>query len=96
MKEIIALGAYVELCFLGTLPLIQRKHPRDMVNLIRQIGANQCILTTDSFHDWPPPVPEIMRMCIASLLELGISEHEMKMMVQRNPAKLLGIEEICH
>ena len=92
MKEAIRLGAYVEFCFLGTLPLLQRKHPRDMVNLIREVGADRCILTTDSFYDWVPPEPEIMRMGIANLLELGISEDEMRMMVQHNPAKLLGLE----
>lgn len=92
MKEAISLGAYVEFCFLGTLPLIQRKHPRDMVSLIREIGAEHCVVSTDSFYDWTPPEPEIMRMCIASLLELGISEEEMRMMVKDNPAKLLGLE----
>lgn len=91
MKEAISLGAYVEFCFLGTLPLIQRKHPRDMVSLIREIGAEHCVVSTDSFYDWVPPEPEIMRMCIASLLELGVSKEEMKLMVQDNPAKLLGL-----
>ena len=78
MKEVVSLGAYIEFCFLGTLPLIQRKHPRDMVKLIKEIGAERCILTTDAFYDWVPPVPEIMRMGIACLLELGISENEMR------------------
>jgi hypothetical protein len=91
MKEAGSLGAYVEFCFLGTLPLIQRKHPRDMVALIREVGADRCVLTTDSFYDWVPPQPEIMRMGIATLLELGISAEEMKMMVQINPASLLGL-----
>jgi hypothetical protein len=92
IKEITKLGAYVEFCYLGTLPLIQRKHPRDMVKLIQEIGAERCILSTDSFYDWPPPVPEMMRMCIANLLKLGISETELRMMVQSNPAKLLDLE----
>lgn len=92
MREVSRSGAYVEFCFLGTLPLLQRKHPRDMVNLIREVGAERCILTTDSFYDWVPPEPEIMRMGIANLLELGISEDEMRMMVQHNPAKLLGLD----
>ncbi|MFX0201189.1 MAG: DUF6282 family protein [Candidatus Hodarchaeota archaeon] len=92
MKAVSSLGAYVEFCFLGTLPLIQRKHPRDMVSLIREVGAERCILSSDLFYDWPPPEPEIMRMCIACLLNLGISEEEMRMMVQSNPAKLLALE----
>jgi Tat protein secretion system quality control protein TatD with DNase activity len=91
MKEAIRLGAYVEFCFLGTLPLIQRKHPRDMVSLIREIGAEHCVLSTDSFYDWVPPEPEIMRMGIANLLELGVSKEEMKLMVQDNQVKLLDL-----
>jgi len=92
MKEICSLGAYVEFCFLGTLPLLQRKHPRDMVNLIREVGADRCILTTDSIYDWVPPEPEIMRMGISNLTALGISEQEMRTMVQDNPAKLLRLD----
>lgn len=92
MKEVRRCGAYAEFCFLGTLPLLQRKHPRDMVNLIKEVGADRCILTTDLFYDWVPPEPEIMRMGIANLLESGITEDEMRIMVQYNPATLLGLE----
>ncbi len=94
MQEVSRLGGYVEFCFLGTLPLLQRKHPKDMVNLIKEVGAHRCILTTDLFYDWVPPEPEIMRMGIANLLESGITEHEMRLMVQQNPAALLGLEEV--
>ena len=82
----------VEFCFLGTLSLLQDKHPRDMVKLVKEVGADRCILSTDSFFDWVPPEPEIMRMAIANLLELGITKEEMRVMVQRNPAVLLGLE----
>ena len=92
MKALSDMGAYVEFCYLGTLPLLQDKHPRDMAKLIRAVGAERCILTTDAFFDWVPPEPEMMRMCIATLLEMGITEQEMRIMVQRNPAVLLGLE----
>jgi hypothetical protein len=35
---------------------------------------------------------EVMRMAIANLLELGITNEEMMTMVQRNPAVLLDLE----
>jgi hypothetical protein len=92
MKEMASLDAYVEFCFLGMLPLLQHKHPRDMARLIREVGAERCILSSDSFYDWPPPVPELMRMGIASLLEVGITDDEIKIMVQHNPACLLGLD----
>lgn len=91
MKKIVELGAYIEFCFLGTLPLIQRKQPKDMVELIREIGTKRCILTTDAFYDWPPPAPEIMRMGIACMLELGISEEDVRIMIHHNPLTLLGM-----
>ena len=63
-----------------------------MVNLIKEMGADRCILTTDLFYDWVPPEPEIIRMGIANLLESGIAEDVMRIMVQYTPAKLLGLE----
>lgn len=90
MRNVCDAGGYVELCFLSTW--LQRKHPRDMVNLIKEVGAERCILTTDTFYDWMPPEPEIMRMSIAILLKLGISEDEVRTMVQHNPVKLLGLD----
>ena len=92
MKEFAGTGGYVEFCFLGTLSLLQDKHPRDMFKLIKEVGPDRCILSTDSFFDWVPPAPEIMRMAIANLLQLGITKEEMRMMVQRNPAVLLDLE----
>jgi len=92
MKEFAEAGGYVEFTFIGTLPLLQDKHPRDMVKLVKEVGAERCILSTDSFFDWVPPAPEILRMAIASFLELGVTKEEIRMMVQRNPAVLLGLE----
>ena len=92
MKEFAEAGGYVEFTFIGTLSLLQDKHPRDMVKLVKEVGAERCILSTDSFFDWVPPAPEILRMAIASFLELGVTKEEIRMMVQRNPAVLLGLE----
>ena len=47
-----------------------------------QIGASAA---------WDAPSPELLRMFIASLLALGIDDAEIRLMVQENSAKLLGL-----
>jgi predicted metal-dependent phosphotriesterase family hydrolase len=42
---------------------------------------------------WNPPPHELMRMYIASLLSLGIEEESIRIMIQRNPAKILELDE---
>jgi hypothetical protein len=91
IKQLSEMGVYIELCFLNTLPMVQQKHPREKVEIIKEIGPEKCIISTDTFYSWVPPEPEIMRMNIACFLELGLKEDEIKIMVQYNPSKLLGI-----
>lgn len=92
IREMAKKGAYVEFCALGTLPMFQRIHPRRIAEIIKELGADKCILSTDAFFTWTPPAPEMMRMFIACLLEAGLTEEEISMMVKTNPAKLLDID----
>jgi len=91
MKEMVRLGGMVEFCFIGALPLRQRFHPKQIVEFIRELGPEHCVLSTDAFYDWTPPAPEMLRMFIAALVELGISREDIKLMVQNNPARLLNV-----
>jgi hypothetical protein len=91
LKLMAELGAYIEICFLSTLPLEQHKHPREKAELIKGVGPQHCVISTDTFYSWVPPAPELLRMSIACYLELGIKEDDIRTMVQRNPAKLLGL-----
>jgi hypothetical protein len=86
-----SLGAYVEICALGLMPLFQRTTPNDFKKLIQTIGAEHCILTSDSFFEWAPSGPEMLRMLISALLEVGVKKDEIVQMVQVNPCTLLNI-----
>ncbi len=89
--EMASLGAYVEICALGLMPLFQRVTPKEFKKTIETIGADHCILTSDSFFEWAPSGPEMLRMLIASLLEVGVKEEEIVEMIQVNPKRLLHL-----
>jgi hypothetical protein len=92
-KEVANRGGYVEHCFITTMPMHGRLEPSRIVEAIREIGPSQTVLTTDGGMTWNPPPPELMRMYIASLLQLGIDEESIRIMIQKNPAKILELDE---
>ena len=97
MIKLAEMGAYLEHCASCCEPQQYVSHgltPEDPNNLavyIRSIGAEHCLMSTDSgMFSVPVPV-ESMRTFIALLLDAGITEAEIDLMVRKNPAKLLGL-----
>ena len=84
-------GAFIEHCFLATMPLGDRLDPMRIVEAVRAVTAQRCILTTDLGQDWNPPPAEGMRMMVATLLRCQLSIEEIELMIKVNPAKLLGL-----
>ena len=64
---------------------------RRVGELVRAIGAENCILSTDSGRYSMPTPLECMRVFIACMLDLNISAEEIRLMVKTNPERLLGI-----
>jgi len=89
--EVASLGAYVEICALGLMPLYQRISPGELKKIIQTVGADRCVLTSDSFFDWAPSGPEMLRMLIGALLEVGVTDDQIAEMAQINPRKLLNM-----
>lgn len=58
---------------------------------IKEIGVKHCIICTDFGADTLPEPVEGLRMFIASLLDLGISQKDISRLVKTNPEQLLGI-----
>lgn len=64
---------------------------RTVAEQIRAVGAEHCIIATDlGVYTLPSPV-EGLREFIASLLDLGITPDEIRMLTRDNPAQLLGL-----
>ena len=91
MKALAAMGAYIEHCVHVMMPLTCRMEPKELVQTITAIGAENCILSTDFGQDFHPMPPEGLRMGIATLLQAGMEEVEVGMLVKDNPSRLLGL-----
>lgn len=85
-------GAFIEHTLCLTSPLMDGLHPMKLVEAIRVIGAEHCIMSTDLGQAFNPAPAEGMRVMIATMLKCGITEEELELMVKVNPAKLLDLD----
>jgi len=91
MKQMARMGAFIEHSAHVMNPIGIGMSPRDLVDMIREIGAENCVFSTDYGQSYSPIAPEGFRMGIAALLEQGLEEVEVGLMVKDNPARLLGL-----
>jgi hypothetical protein len=95
MKELAALGAYLELCGNATLPT-QPKDGQipvaDYVAAIRAVGPEHMILSGDFGQAVNPPHPEAWVQFLNIMRKAGISPADLDTMTKTNPAKLLGLK----
>jgi len=90
-RELADQGAYIEHCFGATFSLTGSLNPKKIVEAVKLIGVEKCIVSTD-FGKYHKPLPsEGMRMMIATLLECGLSEKELHALVKTTPGLLLGL-----
>jgi hypothetical protein len=92
-KEVAKRGGYVEHCFITTMPMHQRLELSRIVEAIQEVGPSRTVLTTDAIQTWNPPPPELMRMYVASLVQLNVEEEAIRKMIQENPSKILGLDD---
>ena len=91
LKQLAGAGVYIEHSFWDVLPTMNAFNPQDIVDLVRELGAEHCIITTDLGQIYNPPAPEGMRLFIATLLRKGLEAGQIEIMVKTNPARLLGL-----
>ena len=65
--------------------------PARYAEMIKTVGAEHCIMSTDFGQVHNPPPPEGLRIFIRAMRENGISDGEIRMMVNENPGKMLDI-----
>jgi hypothetical protein len=90
-KEWSERGAFIEHCFVATMPLHGRLNPLQIVQAVRFVGAERCLLSTDFGQRTNPPPWEGMRMMLATLMQCGLSEKELHLLVKENPCRLLNL-----
>ena len=91
MKTLASMGAYIEHCLHVMMPLTNRMAPKDLAETMSAIGLENCIVSSDFGQDYHPMPAEGLRMGVATLLQAGLEEVEVGLLVKDNPSRLLGI-----
>jgi hypothetical protein len=97
LHELNRYGVFFEFDFCLCLPLMQFIHceatidPRDMLVMMRQLGVDRCVMSTDTGQTYAPPPPSAMKYFISVMLKCGATPDEIRQMVQTNPSMLLGV-----
>lgn len=81
--------AYLEHCWVATMPRHDKLDPVVMAEAIKEVGAKHCILATDFGQDHNPRPVRGMQMMMATLIKHGISWEEVTLMCRDNPENLL-------
>jgi len=91
LQRLAGMGAFIEQTFVTMLPTEWSHPPGPRVKVIKTIGVEHCIMSTDLGQFWNPTPAEGMRLFMATLLRNGVSAREIEVMVKENPARLLGL-----
>lgn len=90
-REMARKGAYLNYVFHECMPMGSREDPAEIAEMIKSVGAEHCLMSTDFGNVASPPPIVGMQMFILSMLAKGISEEEVEIMIKKNPAELLDL-----
>jgi len=90
MKQMVKRGAFIEHCFLNYLE--KQVTTEQYVKAIKEIGADNTVLSTDLGQGMNPLPTEGLKEFILILMRQGINRAEIDLMTKKNPARLLGLE----
>jgi predicted metal-dependent TIM-barrel fold hydrolase len=62
-----------------------------LVEMIRHVGAERTIIGSDLGQKGNPYPVDGFRTCIQGLLERGVKDEEIDLVLRKNPAKMLGL-----
>ena len=86
-KELVNLGAYIEHCF--TMHSIDKISIKRIANQIQEVGAENCILSSDVGQTFSPGPSEALEKFIQMLKRERITEKEIEAMLVISPNKLM-------
>ena len=95
LQEAAKMGAYVEICGASLLPTqaATGKIPvEEYVKVIRGVGADHVILSSDLGQAINPVHTEGWKQFLDILRKAGVSNSDLDQMSKKNPATLLGLQ----
>lgn len=91
LHELASLGAKMSLSYGACSTHNGSQKISEIRDVIKDVGAEHCILMTDYGQTYNPPPAEGLNEYCNLLHEEGITEDEINRMIKTNPAALLGI-----
>lgn len=89
--ELARKGAFIEKCYLATTPDFNDLNVAQMVETMRQIGYESCVMVTDHGQPHNAPPVEALSMFVTETLACGVPENTVTQMIATNPRTLLSI-----
>jgi Family of unknown function (DUF6282) len=100
-KEVVAMGAVIEVCFLQfqagpNAPLAFLTHwtqinAKNVAQAIKEFGAGGLVVSSDLGQSANMVHPDGIEVAIAALKREGISDADIDLMLRKTPARLLGL-----
>src|SRR5579862_1317403 len=92
-KQAAAMGAFLEYCYVGTLPFAgaSQKPMSVYAQNMKAVGPAHVIMSTDLGNAVNPVHTAGLRSYIQALLKEGLTQEEIDQMLRKNPAYLLGL-----
>ncbi|MGD9143370.1 MAG: DUF6282 family protein, partial [Dehalococcoidia bacterium] len=84
LKKLAGMGAFIEQTTVTLLPTEFYRSPQERVEMIRAIGVEHCIMSTDLGQYWNPYPAEGFRFFMAILLRNGLSPEDIEIMAKKN------------
>ena len=92
MRTAVKKGALLECDWIVCTPQFKNPIPPSRIaDVIKEIGAEFCVMATDGGQKINPPPVKMFEQFIYEMLRNGISEDGISIMISDNPAKLLGL-----
>lgn len=92
IRSLVGLGAYMEHSICMFVPSRAKQHePSDLVHLMEVAGADRTILGSDLGLTQAPKPVDGFRMIVSNLLDLQVSEEDIRKITSANAARLLDL-----
>lgn len=90
--ELVSLGAVLNFPFMAISPKYQWISSEELAENIREIGVDNCVVSSDVGQQVNPTVPESLRILGEVLLSEGFSVSEFRAMADQRPKRLLDLD----
>jgi hypothetical protein len=102
-KEVVQMGAVIEVCFLQFLTGPKASQAwmthwtnvgaNDVARAVKELGARNIVLSSDLGQTGNMTHPDGLETMIAAVKREGVSDADIDLMMRKNPAKLLGLSQ---